>query len=216
LLGTAALLLLLVAVTASVGYARTASALAGERTQRRRAEAATDVAIDVLDRIYERCAPPDFGSPRDATLWGADGDRAAKPALSEGTAAMLEDLLVFYDRLAESAGRDVQYREQVALANRRIGGIRHHLRQWEQAQAAYQRALETYQQIDQTSGVRPHVLEIALICNELGILDGHLGRPTGRASGSRKHWTCCRRPSATSTARRSRRSGPRWLVASGS
>jgi len=186
LLTTAALLLVLVAVTASVGYARTAGALAGERTQRQRAESATDVALQVLDRIYERFAPPDFDPERDPAHLGADGDRAEKPVLSEGTAAVLEDLLVFYDRLAESAGRDVRYQEQVALANRRVGRIRQHLDQREQSQTAYERALATYQQIDQTSGARPHVLEIATIYHELGVLAHRSAQPDAARQWLRK------------------------------
>jgi hypothetical protein len=116
LAATAALLLLLVAVNASVGYAHTSRALAGERAQRRRAEEATDVALQVLDRIYERFAPLDLKTELDRANPGMDGSFAPKPVLSEGTTAVLEDLLVFYDRLAESATEDAQYRERIAAA----------------------------------------------------------------------------------------------------
>jgi len=39
-----------------------------------------------------------------------------KPALSEGAAVVLEDLLVFYDQLAESGEVGTKYREKVALS----------------------------------------------------------------------------------------------------
>ena len=177
LAATAATLLVLVAATASVGYARTSSALAGERTQRQRAEAATDVAVQVLDRIYERFAPPEFAATVDAAAPGGDGDPAVKPVLSEGAAAVLEDLLVFYDRLAESGAKDDKYQEKVALANRRIGDIRHHLGQFPQATDAYRRALDMYSQLDQASRDKPHVAAIVNVATELGIVAHRSGEP---------------------------------------
>jgi serine/threonine protein kinase len=166
---TAAVLLLLVAVVASIGYVRTTKALAGEQAQRRRAEKATELALEVLDRLYERFAPdkPGVASPGLGSR-AADG-QAAKPVLSEGTAAVLEDLLAFYDRLAEQSDSDDEYLEKVALANRRVGDIRHHLGQLEQAAAAYRRALELYAEIDEGSQ-QPHRLELASINAELGIV----------------------------------------------
>jgi len=174
---TAAILLVLVAVATSIGYARTTTALAGERTQRQRAEAATDVAVQVLDRIYERFAPPYFDTTFVPAGLRSDDNAEVKPILSEGAAAVLEDLLAFYDQLAESGEDDSQYREKVALANRRVGDIRHHLGQCEEAEAAYQRALDLYRQIGQSSGELPHVVEIAILQNELGIMAVRLDRP---------------------------------------
>ncbi len=60
---TAGLLLLLVAAVASIGYAQTSAALKAEQDQRARTEAATEVAIEVLDRIYEQFAPPSPSGP---------------------------------------------------------------------------------------------------------------------------------------------------------
>lgn len=177
---TAATLLVLVAVTASVGYARTSSALAGERTQRLRAEAATEVAVQVLDRVYERFAPPDFATMTDAAGPGGDGNPAVRPVLSEGAAAVLEDLLVFYDRLAESGAKDVRYHEKVALANRRVGDIRHHLGQFDQATEAYQRALDMYLQLEESSLDKRHVVAIASVYTELGIM-AHRSRQPDQA-----------------------------------
>jgi serine/threonine protein kinase len=174
---TAAMLLVLVAVTASLGYARTTTALAGERTQRQHAEAATDVAVQVLDRIYERFAPSDFTATIMPSEQEPDRSTEVKPILSEGAAAVLEDLLEFYDQLAESGQDDSLYREKVALANRRVGDIRHHLGQCQQAEDAYRQALDLYRTIDQLSGGEPHVVEIAVLQNELAIMAVRLGRP---------------------------------------
>lgn len=173
----AAILLVLVAVTTSIGYARTTRALAGERIQRKRAEAATDVAIEVLDRIYERFAPPDFEAMTGLASQGTDGHAAAKPVLSEGAATVLEDLLVFYDRLAESGEKDSQHREKVALANRRVGDIRHHLCQFERAEAAYERAVDIYRQLNEASSDGAYIVDIASVYNELGIMAHRLGQP---------------------------------------
>lgn len=162
----AATLLVLVAVVASIGYAYASSALAGEQEQRKRAEDTAKLAVEVLDGIYERFAPGDAESTSDSA--DQDGD-AEKPVLSEGAAAVLEDLLVFYDRLAEQQEGASPYLEEVALANWRVGDIRRHVDQSEQAIAAYRRALDLYEKLDQASTDRHYVAEIATIHNELGL-----------------------------------------------
>ncbi len=161
-------LLFVVAVVASLGYARTSRALAGEKAQRQRAESATDVAVKVLDRLYERFTPKDAESAKDTSGQASDGEPSAAPVLSEGAAAVLEDMLTFYDRLAEQGGSDAGYREKVAMANRRVGDIRQHLGQLEPAAAAYQRALDIYQQLDQSAGHESHLSECAKVLNQLG------------------------------------------------
>ncbi len=161
-------LLFLVALVTSIGYARTRTALAGERTQRQRAETATDLAAKVLDRLYERFAPQEGESATATTGQVDDAEQSAAPILSEGTAAVLEDMLAFYDRLAEQGGSDSGYREKVALANRRVGDIRQHLGQFEPAAAAYQRALDIYQQLDRSVAHPSLVPEIAKVSNQLG------------------------------------------------
>jgi tetratricopeptide (TPR) repeat protein len=174
---TAITLLILIAVTASIGYARTSAALAGERKQRENAEAATDVAVEVLDRIYERFAPPSFVAQSGTEDREVVDSLDVKPVLSEGAASVLEDLLVFYDRLAESGQEDSLYWEKVALAKHRIGDIRHHLGQVRQAEAAYQNALDLYRRIDAETGQEAHLVEIAVLNNELGIMALRLNRP---------------------------------------
>ena len=161
---TAVALLLLVTMVSSIGYVRTTRALAGEREQRERAEYATQVALEVLDRIYERFAP---------NVNQMTNGQIVKPVLSEGAAAVFEDLLTFYDRLAEQGG-NAKYLEKIALANRRIGDIRHHLGQFDQAKAAYEQALAVYEQLDRSSK-KPHFLEIATTYTELGIVVDWLG-----------------------------------------
>ena len=172
---TALALLLLVAVTATVGYVRTTGALSREQAQRHRAESANDLAIQVLDKIYERFAIPGNGRTDAKSGNGQRDDLMSKPALSPGTAAALDDLLVFYDRLAEQGDSDTKYLEKIALANRRVGDIRHHLGQLEQAKSAYERAIELYEQLDSSSSEKLHFLERGSVQTELGIIFDRLG-----------------------------------------
>lgn len=168
---TAVLLLLLVAVTASVAYVRTSRALAGERTQRQRAETATGLAVEVLDRVYERFTPKATTPPD-----GAPADRFNKPVLSEGTAAVLEDMLVFYDRLAEQGGDNSEYLERIALANQRVGDIRHHLDQLDAAAAAYRKALKLYDDLGPASVDQPRFMHRASVYTELGLVLHRMGQ----------------------------------------
>ena len=174
----AVLLLLLVAITATIGYVHTTRALAAEQAQRQRAEAqrqraetATSLALQALDRIYERFAPPSIGKEyKNEIADGSTGSRKMRPVLSEGTAVVLDELLVFYDRLAEEGGNDNEYLEEIALANRRIGDIRHNLGQLQQAKKAYERAIELYGQLDDSSPDKPCLFDEALLYIELGII----------------------------------------------
>ena len=160
LAATAVALLVLVAVTATVGYLRTSEALAGERAQRQKAEAATDVAVEVLDKIYDRFSPDPTADP---------GQAMEKPPLTSSTAATLEDMLTFYNRLAEQADGEEAYREKVALATRQIGDIRHHLGQLDQAKQAYLQSLAQYQQLH-AQHPEQYLYEQAVVLTEYGII----------------------------------------------
>ena len=163
----ASLLLLTVASMASFGFAQTRRALAGERKQRERAEAASEVAVQVLDRVYERLAPPQHFAAKE---W-------YPIQLSEGSAAMLEDMLVFYDSLAAADESGTTYRDEIALANRRVGDIRHHLGQIPRATEAYERALSLFQESDQdANGDTTHLIQLASLQIALGIMYERQGK----------------------------------------
>ncbi|QDU55926.1 serine/threonine protein kinase [Aeoliella mucimassa] len=166
--GAAIALLVLVAVTAMIGYAHTASALAGERKQRERAETANELAVEALDRIYSQLSP----DPAMAARLPQD-----RTPVSPATAAMLEEMLTFYDRLAEQEDGQVTYGEQIALANRHIGDIRHHLGQLEQAKSAYLKALEQYRVLDEVADARVHLFDQAIVLVEYGIVIDRLREP---------------------------------------
>ena len=189
-------LLVLVAVLASAGYihARIANvkinrALAGESRQREKAEATTGLALEALDDIFMQFAPGRAAPLVTLSLEdSSEGDIEipVQPVLSKEAAALLEHLLVFYDRLAAQESEDAAFRIKAADASRRVGDIRRTLGQFDQAETAYARALETYRQVskernESKSEEGPNDLtllkEIARLHNDLGDLHTETGSP---------------------------------------
>ena len=181
LAATALTLLILVAIVATVGYVRTERALAGESDQRRKADATSRLAIKALDDIFEQFVPE-----RMLDSAGSSGSKiqiAVQPVLSNEAASLLERLLVFYDRHAAEGNGDVTLRRKSADANRRVGDIRAALGQFDQAQAAYLTAIDTYRQIEERVSAGSSVaVEIARIYNSLGELQIPAGSPQASRS----------------------------------
>ena len=174
LTGATLCLLILVAVVASIGYLRTKAALHGEALQRAKAEANASLAIEALDRIFDQASPTRIRILPPLATPGAGGEDIAgpsSPALSKEAAALLEEMLPFYDRLAQQTGNDGTLRARTAEANRRVGAIRQRLGQFDAAAKAYQRAIALYQQLNPGSPPSANYkLETARIENELGRL----------------------------------------------
>ena len=174
LTGTTLLLLVLVAVVASIGYVRTKHALRGEALERAKAEANAGLAIEALDRIFERFSPSRTLILPQLSLEGARGEAIevpSSPVLSREAAALLEEMLPFYDRLARQTGNDDKLRAGTAEANRRVGAIRQRLGQFDEAAKAYQRAITLYEDLGAGSRANPNLkLQVAQIDNELGRL----------------------------------------------
>jgi serine/threonine protein kinase len=175
--GTALALLVLLALTATVGYLRTRKAMEGEAWSSR-------LALGALDRIFEQFAP-DRSAPA-ASLTIEEGESEPievplQPVLSRSAASLLEHLLEFYDRLAEQGGDDPKLRRKVAEANRRVGDIRQRLGNHEEAETAYRRALEVYGALEERSpGDAKIRIETARILNELGTISRAMEK-SGRA-----------------------------------
>ncbi len=167
------LLAVLVAVVASVGYVRTRRALDSEAAQRAQAQANADLALETLDRVFERFAPRSGPGMSELALGGAGGPSVEitdPPPLSPEAAALLEGMLPFYDRLAAQTGDEDVVRRKIADANRRLGDIRQRLGQYEQAIAAYRRAVDIYESLSATP------VTVAAALNELGALQRVLRR----------------------------------------
>lgn len=170
--GTSVFLLVLVAVVASVGYVRTKKALHGEATERSNAEASANLAIEALDRMFERFSPARVRMIPQPSAPAAAGEAMPSPGspiLSKEAAALLEEMLPFYDRLARQTGNEQKLKARTADANRRVGAIRQRLGQYDQAINAYQRAIALYEDLRGGSPSDPAwKLESARSHNELG------------------------------------------------
>ncbi len=187
LAGTALLLMALVAVVATIGYVRTKSAnikareaLARETAQRQKAESTANLMSDALDTIFNRFAPEKGLGASELTVSNDESTQievSAQPVLSKETAALLEQMLVFYERLAQQSGGTVGLREKVARANRRIGNIQQLLGNPEQAIQAYLRAVDLFQALDAAFPGNAEVpLETARIQNDLAGAFRELGQ----------------------------------------
>ena len=172
LTGATGLLIVLVGVVGALGYARTKSASRGKDLERAKAAANASLAVEALDRMFERLAPTRIGIIQRLSE-GGTGTYAnpRSPVLSTEAAALLEEMLPFYDRLARQTGEDDQIRSRAAEANRRVGAIRKRLGQMDEAAEAYQRALTLFQEPGANSPLKPNLrVELAQIRNELGDL----------------------------------------------
>jgi len=173
-------LLVLFAVVTTSGYIRTAR-------ERQKAEATSTLALEALDKIFREFAPERTAPASGVLVVGDSGEEItvpAQPVLSKEAASLLEHMLAFYDRLAERGGDDARLRRKVAEANRRVGDIRQRLGHYEEAKAAYLRAIDSYARLADPSGedIDLHT-EIARVHNELGNLHMAMGQQQdGRAS----------------------------------
>jgi serine/threonine protein kinase len=177
LTATTLLMLVAVAVVAGVGYFLTAKANIEETRQRHKAEETSNLAIDALDKIFRQFAPDRAAPASSLQMVGETGEKITvpvQPVLSRETAALLESMLVFYDRLARQSVGDVSLQRKVAEANRRVGDIRQRLGQNEESLAAYLRAAELFANLPDSDNDK--IAEIARIHNELGTIYSAMNR----------------------------------------
>lgn len=170
--GTSLILLVLVALVASVGYLRTQRALRGEAQERARAEASAKLALEALDRTFERLYPARLSVRSRPMLEGLRGETIevpSAPILTKEAASLLEEMLPFYDKLAQQTGNSVDLRLRTAEASRRVGAIRQRLGQTEAAVQAYQRAIGLYRELGKQLPPQAY-LALAQMENELGRL----------------------------------------------
>lgn len=138
---------------------------------REAAERTAQHAFDALDRIFLRLAPQPTVAPDAFAADSSEEETVATvlpPVLTKQSAALLDEMLIFYDKLAAEGNQDARYRERFAEANRRVGDIRQRLGQNELAEAAYRQSLELYLAFDQSEQTPSMVARIAAIHNELG------------------------------------------------
>jgi serine/threonine protein kinase len=184
LTGTAATLLLTVAVVAGVAWAmtsaanaRTTRALTAEKQQRARAEETTNLALGALDTIFQELAPRrsvafQTTAVSSETTDETDGETAyipLQPVVDPATAGLLEHLLDFYAKLSDEEADDPLVRHRLADAHRRIGDIHQRLGDYEAAKLAYERAAVVLTDLAAIPNLAEQVaLERAQLLNEMG------------------------------------------------
>ena len=152
--------------------------------QRRRAEGNLDLALQAFERIAGQLALARPAAPLDAAGDEAPVDIALAPAASPEAAAVLQDLVRFYERFAATNSNDPRLKRDTARALRQVGAIRLRLGQYPQAVEALGRASELL-----ANG--PEKLEQARLHNELGVaLRAAADSPTPPAS-IKWLWTNC-------------------------
>lgn len=183
---TAALFVVAFTTTALVGHFQTKAAYSETRRALARAEATSGVALQVLEDLYLQLSPERVWIASDSDPAGEAcacvGLRSARPAAgdqraytqvqpSEQTASLLENLLVFYDRLADQISDDRRVMLESAIASRRVGDIRQRLGQINQAEREYRKAVDKLTALSEleTADARIRV-ELARCQNEIGNL----------------------------------------------
>lgn len=150
-------------------------ALQRETDARAQSEATAKLARDVLDRVYAQFAANRSGAPSELKVEGTQGTDiqvALQPTVSKETAAQLENLLTFYNRLAQQTGDSRELREEAAKANQQVGVIHARLGQYDQAQSAFARALTAYDQLQvQDPQSDSPAIEMGNTLNEQGNLE---------------------------------------------
>lgn len=121
--------------------------------QRTRAEQTLELAIQALDNVYARFVP-DHAVESSTILLGdsiddadSEGDATSvyqvrsQPALSNETAAFLQEMLGFYDKFAEIDEMNMSWRLRAATASRKVGDVLFLLGKNSEADEAYRKAL---------------------------------------------------------------------------
>ncbi|MFT4555694.1 MAG: serine/threonine protein kinase [Planctomycetaceae bacterium] len=159
-----ALSMTMFAVAAAVGYT-------AERDQRERAEETSDLALEALDRIFEKFAPGDSIAASSSSL-ASDGSSSAEHAvLSPEAARLLAGMLEFYERLASQSDDDPKLLLKCAQARQRVGDIYQRLGKYESAITSYRIAISDYENLathDVSNSFGSPVLTKAGLLNGIG------------------------------------------------
>ncbi|QDT00328.1 serine/threonine protein kinase [Adhaeretor mobilis] len=175
-------LLLATSVVTTISYLRETRsnlevklALLRETRERKRSQSSLTLAIEALDNIYSEFAPSDVEDLQ-IPLSDATAARKVPLALSEESVAILENLLPFYDQLAQGEGSEFLLQRSSTQALGRIGDVYYQLGMPEKALQKYELALSALKQLkEQNPDLDGISVEIARIHNEMGrvyTLDG--------------------------------------------
>ncbi len=167
----------------TLSFLRVQDSLVAETTQRAKAEQASQLGAQSIDRIFRQFA---FDLLFDDETHETE---LTKPRLSRGSAAMLSELAGFYDQLALE-NDDPTLPVKAILARCRVGDIHQRLGDFEVAVSSFRDALSVYSrftemgQISQTPQV---TVELARIRNQLG----YALKASGKIDqANREHMNC--------------------------
>src|SRR5262245_5161858 len=176
LLAVVASLLVVVAVVASGGYVQTREALKREASlhaeaegQQQRAEANVALAMKAFEEIFAQATRRGTGRTAGAVL-DDDGEMNGPPVVSPDVAALLQNLLKFYDQFGERNQEDPRLHREIARAYRRVGDIEQRLGQFEKAEMAYRHALAVYEKHTTAFPDAERGRETATLQNDLGLV----------------------------------------------
>jgi len=139
--------------------------------ERERAEGTLDVALKVLEEVFRQAAPSGLEQGIDANIDEAEPIAEFDPVVTSDNAALLQDLLAFYDRLALQNNQTPEVQLRVGKAHRRVGDIQSRLGNFNLAETAYRRAITVFQKLAITNPTKSHYdQETAQAYNALGEL----------------------------------------------
>ncbi|MCB9881498.1 MAG: serine/threonine protein kinase [Planctomycetes bacterium] len=144
LTGTIAFLLLLVLAVSIFGYVQI-------DRQRAKAEANLRLALEAFEEVFAQVGPGAL-LVANTSFVPAEGEEeiAFPPIVSPEYVHVLEKLLGFYERFAESNADDPKLRLDMARAHQRVGDIHLNFGEHEAARESYHRALEEFVELADT------------------------------------------------------------------
>jgi len=135
-----------------------------------RAETNLSLALDSMDQFLTRFTSTWMAHPTEPPDEEGTAEIEFHAAVSESTAAILQDALVFYDQFAEQNVGNPRLLRDTATAYRRVGEIHRRLGQYEKAEQAYRRAVGILEeQADEFPDDATLARDIAATLNDLGI-----------------------------------------------
>lgn len=161
-----------------------------------RAEANLKVSMDAIDAMFMQIASR--GRTSEATdksslafEWdGLSELIGIQTAITASDAAFLEDMLKFYQQIAQQNASSTDLKLQSGRAHRRVANSYHLIGDWAQAVPAYQAAVDVYQPLaQQTPDSESLLLTLTQVYNELGQALRRQGNP---AEATRTHQTALR------------------------
>lgn len=176
LLGLACSLMLLFLGVLSVSYLRVqqsnaevTASLGRETRLRERSQEALSVATSALNQIFDEFVPPDLVHSNYVPGGGNKSDQVAD--IPPETAAVMDSLIKFYDRLSDQTDSRDEVGVSSIRAMGRVGDLYLYLGQPDRARQRYIDAIETIWQRrenpDWTDGL---AVEAARLCNQIGLL----------------------------------------------